>query len=127
LGVIVEVRMDAGLDLLVAYADRRARYINHSGAAVIWEAADASLDPAIDRLLAAAEAVVSRIGPWEQARPEPPPPGEARLNFLTPSGLHFGQAATEVLQSDPMGGPVFHRAFLLMQGLMGKAERQPKT
>ena len=51
-GVVLEVPIDAGLDLLAAYEDRTARYYNHSGAAVIWERPDGRLDSAVDALLA---------------------------------------------------------------------------
>ena len=36
LGVVVEVGMQRGLDLIAAYADRHARYFNYSGAGVVW-------------------------------------------------------------------------------------------
>ena len=36
-GVVVEVGMEEGLDIVAAYADHSARYINYSGAAIIWE------------------------------------------------------------------------------------------
>ncbi|HEX8891356.1 MAG TPA: hypothetical protein VF779_19565, partial [Pyrinomonadaceae bacterium] len=43
-GVVVEVSMDEGLDIVAAYADHTARYFNYSGAAIIWERPDTSLD-----------------------------------------------------------------------------------
>jgi hypothetical protein len=46
LGVVVEVGMDKGLDLVAAYSDHHARYFNDSGAAVIWERANEQLDTA---------------------------------------------------------------------------------
>jgi hypothetical protein len=53
IGVVVEVAMPEGLDLLAAYSDHSARYANFSGAAVVWEHPDDSLDAAIAALLAA--------------------------------------------------------------------------
>src|SRR5205807_133590 len=44
LGVVVEVGMPEGLDLLAAYLDRSARYFNYSGRAVVWDHPDTSLD-----------------------------------------------------------------------------------
>jgi hypothetical protein len=86
LGVVVEVAMPEGLDLLAAYPDHSARYYNYSGAGVVWEHPDTSLDSGIDQLLAASKQVVAKIGPWGQARPAPPPPGHMRMPFLTPRG-----------------------------------------
>ncbi|GAB2962493.1 hypothetical protein GCM10027048_33810 [Hymenobacter coalescens] len=90
LGVVVEVGMEQGFDLVAAYADGTARYYNYSGAGVVWERPDDSLAAPVQALLAAGERVVGQIGPWEQPRPAAPPQGSARINMLTPAGLHFG-------------------------------------
>jgi len=119
-GVVVEVALEGGLDIVAAYADHTARYFNYTGAGVVWDRADDSLDASIDALLEAGRVVVARIGPWEDKRPAAPAQGEVRINMLTPSGLHFGQAPYEVLAKDPMGGPVINAALLLMQGLIAK-------
>jgi hypothetical protein len=123
-GVIVEVGMDEGVDILVAYADHNARYFNYTGAAIIWERPDGSLDQSIKSLLDAGRAVVELIGPWENARPPVPGNGSVRINLLTPSGLHFGQGAFEVLARDPMGGPVIGLATRLMQELIAKTKEE---
>ena len=126
LGVVIEVALPEGLDLLAAYPDHSARYYNYSGAGVVWEHPDATLDAQIDALLTAAARVVAEIGPWEQARPAPPPRGQLRMSFLTPSGLHFGQGPMNALARDPLGGPVVQGATVLMTGLTAKAAaRQP--
>jgi hypothetical protein len=121
LGVVIEVAMPEGLDLLAAYPDHSARYYNFSGAGVVWEHPDTSLDSAIDQLLEASKQVVAQIGPWEEARPTPPPRGSARLSFLTPSGLHFGQGPMETLARDPLGGRALHLASVLMTALIAKS------
>jgi hypothetical protein len=121
LGVVVEVGMPKGLDLLAAYPDHSARYYNYSGSGVVWEHPDTSLDAAIDHLLNASRQIVARIGPWEGARPAPPQHGSARLSFLPPSGLHFGQGPMEALSRDPMAGRVLQSATVLMQTLIAKA------
>ena len=118
LGIVVEVRMPQGLDLLAAYRDYSARYYNFSGRGVVWEHPNDSLNGLIDALLAAAAQVVSKIGPWSQARPLAPPNGQARLSFLTPSGLYFGQGAMDVLYRDSLGGPVLYHAGKLMEAMI---------
>jgi hypothetical protein len=123
LGVVVEVAMPKGLDLLAAYADHSARYYNFSGAGVIWEHPDGSLDSEIDQLLQASKSVVDKIGPWDQPRPAPPPRDHARLCFLTPSGLHFGQAPMSVLSRDPPAGRVLMLATVLMKSLIAKTKK----
>lgn len=122
LGVVVEVAMDTGLDILAAYADHSARYFNYSGAAVIWEHPDPSLDGHIDRLLDTANRILFQTGVWEGPRPPAPPTGQARISMLAPGGLFFGQAPLETLASDPLAGPAITAATHLMQALIAKAE-----
>ena len=118
LGVVVEVALPGGLDLLAAYPTNSARYYNYSGAGVVWEQ-DIDLEGGpIQALLAAAQPVAAAIGPWLEARLAAPPTGMVRLNILTPSGLHFGQGDINVFFQDPMAAPVLARAQALMQALM---------
>jgi hypothetical protein len=123
LGVVVEVGMPKGLDLLAAYSDHSARYWNFSNAGVVWEHPNSSLDPRIDTLLEKASALVQRIGPWDKARRAAPSKGITRLNILTPSGLHFGEGPTELLSKDPVGGPTFAAATQLMLKLIETAKQ----
>lgn len=120
LGVVIEVAMPKGLDLLAAYSDHSARYYNYSGAAVIWEHPNSSLDAAIDEVFEAARRVVSQIGPWEQPRPAPPPRDHARLSFLTPGGSHFGQGPMTALSRDPLGERVLETGTALMRALAAR-------
>ena len=120
LGVVVEVALPQGLDLLAAYPDHSARYFNYSGAGVVWEHPATTLDADIDQLLEASRRVVAQIGLWEEARPGPPPRDSARMSFLTPSGLHFGQGPMAALSRDPLGGRVLHWASGLMSALISK-------
>ena len=122
-GVIVEVAVKGGADLVAAYTDHTARYLHHAGGGVIWEHPDASLDTEIEALLKAGQAVANVIGPWEDARP-PAPQGETvRLNMLTPSGLHFGYGLFKTLYEDPKGKAIIDPATQLMQGLIAKNKR----
>ncbi|MGA9126766.1 MAG: hypothetical protein WB425_01345 [Terracidiphilus sp.] len=118
LGVVVEVGMPKGPDLLAAYSDHRARYYNFSGAGVIWERPNDLIDAAIDDLLGIGKTIVEMVGVWKENRPAPPPAGDARVNLLTSGGLRFGQGPLDVLGKDSLGGPVLASAFKLMQELI---------
>jgi hypothetical protein len=118
LGVVVEVGMPKGLDIVAAYRDHRARYFNYSGAGVLWERRDDSLDGLIEELLQAGSVVAKAIPPWTQARPPEPKKGNVRINLLTPSGIHLGQGPTEALNQDAMGGPILSAAYGLMKRLV---------
>lgn len=127
LGVILEVQVETGHDFVAAYPERNARYYNYTGRGVVWEHPDASLDNEIDALLAAGQAVLNQIGPWKEPRPAPPGKGMVRLNFLAPSGLHFGQAPYEVFEKDPLARPVLAAGIKLMQAMIEKQQQQQRA
>jgi len=68
LGVILEVHLKAGLDTLAAYRDGSARYINHGGRLLVWEAFDSRISKLIDELLSEGQRVADVIGPWLEPR-----------------------------------------------------------
>jgi len=119
-GVVVEVGMENGADIVAAYTDGTARYLHHLGGGEIWERPDSSLDAQIQALLAAGQKVAGYIGPWEQERPAAPENGNVRLNMLTPGGLHFGYGGFKTLSEDPMGNAIITPATALLQGLTSK-------
>jgi hypothetical protein len=100
LGVVVEAGVNGGEDVLAAYADRSGYYYNFSGAGVVWQRPDASMDGLIDAVLEAARRIAPRIGVWQEPRRAAPEEGGARLSILTPLGLKFGEAAIKVLDRD---------------------------
>jgi len=118
LGVVLDVPMPNGVDTLAAYADGHARYLNFSGASIVWDAPDARLDPQVKALLRAGQALANAIGPWEGARP-PLNEGRARISLLTPSGLHFGDGPFEAFMQDPNAAPVLQAGTELMRALIG--------
>lgn len=123
MGVIVEVGLEDGLDVLAAYEDGSARYINFSGKLIVWDMAMPESEALVTDLFSVAEAVVSNIGPWDQPRKPPPDFGVIRLNFLVSDGLYFGEGPFEILQNDPVGGPVISAAVKLMSYLIQQAEK----
>jgi len=62
--------------------------------------------------------VAKVIGPWKAAGPPAPANGWARVNFLTPGGLHFAEGPLNTLANDKLGGPLIVAAFGLMQRLI---------
>jgi hypothetical protein len=122
LGVVVEVRLDEGLDVVAAYADHTARYLNQGGGGVVWEASDSTMNPAIDRMIAAGEKVALRVGPLDTPHLPPPPSGMARVSVLTPRGIRVGQGPTDDLTRDPTAGSVMRAALDVMTGLIAKSK-----
>jgi hypothetical protein len=117
LGIIIEVALQDGLDVLAVFADGSARYINYSEKLTVWETPTETSNALIRQLFAEGIQVVSKIGPWDEPRLSPPPGGEVRLSFLVTDGLYFGQGPIDVLFDDPMGRPVLEAATKVMQFL----------
>jgi hypothetical protein len=125
LGVLVEIGMDEGQDLLATYADRTAYYYNYSGAAVVWMRPNSSLDQTIDKVLEAARPIAKHIGPWDRQRRPAPSKGVARLNVLTPAGLHFGEGPIQLLSRDPVAAPLLTAATTLLATLTSLPRAKP--
>lgn len=120
-GVVVDVAVEAGTDTVAGFADGSARYLNHAGATIVWEAQDPAIDALVGALLAAAEPVLAVAGPMDGTVPAPPAGGEAQLAVLAPAGVLVGRGPYEALAGDAVAGPVIRTAFELMVALMGYA------
>ena len=117
LGVIVEVGLPGGLDVLAAFREGGARYFNQAEKLLVWEASTAQSTQLIDQLFAESLRVVNQIGKWDEKRRPFPKNGTVRMSFLVSDGLYFGEGPFELMQADPMGGPVIGAATQLMSYL----------
>ncbi|MGH8517940.1 MAG: hypothetical protein ACREUE_10820 [Panacagrimonas sp.] len=118
LGVIVEVPFKDGLDTLAAYADGRVRYLNRSGKVGIFEAGPDEVLALARDLVDESKGLVAKLGPWDKPRLPPPKPGKVRMSFVVSDGLYFGEGPLDVMQQDPLGGPVLAKAALLLQAVV---------
>jgi hypothetical protein len=109
LGVIVEVGMDEGLDVLASFRDGTARYINHSERMLIWETTDQTSSEITTQLFRESANIVQRIGPWD------------KLTFLVSDGIYFGEGEINSFFNEPLAAPALQSATALMQYLTSKA------
>jgi hypothetical protein len=123
LGVVIDMGLDDGLDTLAAYADGSARYLNHSGSAVVWEVPDMAVGQLVRALLAEAAIVVTMTTPLDGPRLPPPPLGHTTISVLTRGGLHVVTGPVERIAADPRGGPVITAATALLQLLVHRAQQ----
>lgn len=122
-GVVIEVGTEKGVDIVAAYSDFTARYLENIGSMIVWERPNQSLDAEIDALLKAGQEVCNKIGPWEGVRPPAPAMLNVRLNMLTPAGLHFGYGGFHTLSNDPMGKALLDSATQLRKKLFEMKNR----
>jgi hypothetical protein len=117
-GVVAQVPVSGGHDLLVAYRDGAARYLNHSGSvAVVEPPAPDGLAAAITAWLAEGSRLSAAIGPWEGPLPDVPK-RHARILMLTPSGPRFGQGPFADLSADPMASAFLDAATAVLQNVV---------
>ena len=117
LGIIVEVGLDQGLDILASFRDGRARYINQTGKMIIWEMGNEVTDALTNQLFSDGVNIVNQIGPWDKPRRPHPARGVVRLTFLVSDGLYFGEGPVTVMFNDAFAGPTLRSATKLMQYL----------
>lgn len=122
LGMVVEVAMEEGLDLLAIYTDGSARYYNFSGSGIVWDRPDEEVSGKINSILEQGRKILQHIGPWEGERPPAPAAGKARINLLTSHGLYFGEAPQMALFNDALAGPTMYAMLDLMQTLMRRTQ-----
>lgn len=115
LGVIVEVPLQKGLDVLTAFSEGGVRYLNQSGKVAIFEGQGNPVEGLAKELVAVSQPIVNKIGPWDKKRLPPPKAGNVRITFLVSDGLYFGEGPFAVLQQDTMAGPVLSKATQLLQ------------
>ena len=72
-------------------------------------------------MLRASQAVIDRIGSADKPRRAPPTADLTRMTFLVSDGLYFGEAATDNMYADQLGGPVMGNAAELLNLLVDHA------
>jgi hypothetical protein len=122
LGVVVDMGLGDGLDTLAGFADGSARYLNHSGSAIVWEVPDMAIGQLVRHLLDEAAIVVVMGGPLEGERLPPPSRGHTMLSVLTRGGIYVGAGPIDAISEDPRGGPVITAATELLQALVQRAD-----
>jgi hypothetical protein len=119
LGVVVEVHLEDGLDVLASFSNGVAYYINYTGKYIGWETtADTHTKDITNELFDHSIKIVNRIGPWDKPREPHPESGNTRITFLVSDGLYFGEAKTDILFNDPMAGPALKSATNLMNHII---------
>lgn len=117
LGVIVELGLEGGLDVLAAFKDGTARYFNYTGKVLIWESPSPDSNAIINKLFAESQRIVSQIGLWRKPRKIFPAKGLLRISFLGTDGLYFGEGPIQVMFDDTMSAPAIREATALLQFL----------
>lgn len=114
LGVIVEVPLEEGLDVLAAYADGTVRYINQTGKFAVFEGSQDAVAASAKALVETAKPALRQATLAARGRKPPPGPGHLRIGFLASDGLYFTQGTFATLAKDARASSAIQSAQALL-------------
>lgn len=122
LGIVLELSVPHGHDIIAVYADHSAGYFSHSGKKAIWQRHEDMLDKKIDDLIQYSAKIITQLKPYKGERPDLPGKQIARINFLTSYGLHFGDAPQQLLFHDPGAGKIMFAMLDIAKAIIQKID-----
>ena len=111
-GIVIQVPIKDGVDVLAAYADNTARYVNYAGKIIIWDVPDAAIGTIIHKLLESSKIPCSQIAAPVVKRVTFPS-NVLHITFLTLGGNRAVEIRTDNLDSSPLGNILVIGAELL--------------
>ena len=99
-GVVIQVAVRGGMDVLAGYVDGTARYVNHKGRIIVWDLPDATV-PGLVRELLECCSLLSRhrsLAMLDGSAPDVPSDG-ARVTLLTCNGNESDRKSTRLNSS----------------------------
>jgi len=122
-GVIIEVPLSQGLDVLAAFADGQVRHIDHTGKMSYFEPGPDEVNARARRIVASAQPLVEQLGRHTRTRQPPPGGDRIRMSFLASDGLYVGEGRYDAMQKDAHAGPVLAAALSLLRTASSQAGR----
>lgn len=121
-GVVIQVPVEQGADVLAVYADGTARYVNHSGKIIVWESTDTRIARNVQEILDLSKA----IDPNSSDDLSGTASGIVRVTLLTFNGNRSVDVAIHLLQGSPVNS-VLTKGAELIRNLIQQTEAMKKT
>jgi hypothetical protein len=122
LGLVIEHSRQGRPELLSAYWDGTARWLDAKGGFQGFTNPDAIMVDNIRGCLGVCEPLVEATSPSTGPRPAPPVGARCRITVLTPAGLRSREGTWEALWDDAVCGPVLDVAGALSERLLEDLE-----
>jgi hypothetical protein len=119
LGLVVEVPVESGYDVLAAYADGRVRFLGHRGQVIIREPPERA-DPTVTALLREAASLLD-LPAAPRDRDVPAPLDGVRLSALSSGGVHTGWVSWADLDPPAPHAALFAAATRLLEAITALA------
>lgn len=119
LGVVLEIGVPRGVDVLTAYTNRSARFVASDGTSVVWDRSGPSLDDEIGALIEAAGAIAAGATAMDAGELDEVRFAEARVLLLMAGEVRGLQGPMTVLSGNPAAAEVLRCGSALMRTLKG--------
>jgi hypothetical protein len=97
-GVVIQIPMGKGADVLAAYADGTARYVNHSGKIIVWDLPDAHMGNIVHKVLERSK----NLNTDEAIALADRPDDAVRVTIMTFNGNRYAETPMRSLQVSPI-------------------------
>ncbi|UTY58126.1 hypothetical protein [Massilia sp. erpn] len=123
LGVVVEVPLENGLDVLAAYADGQVQYINQTGRLAVFEGSPAEVVQQAKALVQSTARGLAKNAGQEGGKLRRPPPaaGSLRVTVLAADGLHISEGSFAELHGKSASSAVLKQAQALLDLVVRQA------
>jgi hypothetical protein len=119
LGIVAEVALDGGHDVLAAYADGSVRFLHHLGGASIFEPpTPLEIAQPAASWLATAAAVAPEVAPWPGEGAHAAAPGETRFALLTRAGHRAVAGDDATMAASPVASRLLGAGAALLQAIV---------
>lgn len=114
LGIVVEINLKHGTDVLAVYADGTARYMNHKEKQMIWETNTPRSEELILRLFNGGRNSFNKINLKAVRRGNAPNTGKTRISFLRGTEIISMEADMHIMRVHEYSSEVMKTAIELM-------------
>lgn len=114
-GVVIEVPMENGYDILAVYPDGQVRYINYTGKIAVWDAPDDRFKSSINNILESAKPFVNKTSASEKHKAVKS--GFVQISILTFGGIYQTEAKLEDINENSPLYPFLANGGQIIGGL----------
>lgn len=122
LGIVIELGLDSGLDVLAAYKNGAVRYINQFEKLILWEALEENqINLLIQQLFHEGNKTFKNYDLQKLSRSSLPGVGVLRISLLRSDGTFYLEGSIDDLFSDSFTQPLLEVATYIMQILIDRS------
>lgn len=122
--LIVEVGLEAGLEMLAVFDDERVRYVSAEKRLATVESPTPDMEQLIQTLMRTAQKIINGLEPVKEQRRSPPTFGRARFTFIASDGIYLGEGQFKVMQDNPQAAALIDGSLDLVHEIIMTGTQQ---